>query len=62
MTKQKIELAGKEVLVDSRIWQIFENKAGDRKLSLLTLASEYFKDNKSAERALADALHTFNKI
>lgn len=58
----KVSLGGTEVSVDSRIWKLFETRAGDKKPSLLTLAGEYLKEGKSAERAMADALEVFKLV
>jgi len=60
--KVKVELVGQSFSVDNRIWDLFETKAGDKKASLVTLASEYVKEGKSAERALADALEVFRLV
>jgi len=55
----KVSMGGTECSVDSRVLKLFEAKALDKKTSLLTLAGEYLKEGKSAERALADALEVF---
>jgi hypothetical protein len=60
--KVKVELSGQSFSVDSRIWNLFEAKASDKKTSLLTLTSEYVKEGKSIERALADALEVFKLV
>jgi hypothetical protein len=58
----RITLGDKEFNIDSRIYNFFETKAGDKKPSLVTLAGEYVKEGKSAERALADALEVFKLV
>jgi len=58
----RVTLGGQNVLVNAKVWQLFEQRAGDKKLSLLTLAGELVKEGKMAERALADALQTFRLI
>ena len=60
--KVKIKLGGQSFSIDNRIWSIFEAKAGDKKASLVTLANEYIKEGKSAERALANALDVFRLV
>lgn len=58
----KVELSGQSFSVDSRIWELFEKRASDKKPSLLTLAGEYVREGKKVERALADALEVFRLV
>ena len=55
----RVRIGSLEFDVNPVIWDMIESKAGDKKLSLLTLAPEYIKEGKTAERALADSLSVF---
>ena len=58
----RVTLGDKEFNIDNQIYKLFNEKAGDKKDSLLTLAGEYVKEGKSTERALADALEVFKLV
>lgn len=48
--------------VDSRVWDIFERKAGDKLKALEEAAGKLVAEGKTPERALADTLEAYRLV
>lgn len=60
--KVMVKLNAQDFEIDSRIWELFKNIAGDKGDNCILLASDLVAQGKSPERALADTLETFKLI
>ncbi len=60
--KSTLQLGSTTYQVDSRVLNLFNKLADDKRDTCLSCAAEYISQGKSLERALADALETFKLV
>jgi hypothetical protein len=60
--KSTLQLGSTTYQVDSRVLDLFNKLASDKRDTCLSCAAEHVSQGKSVERALADALETFKLV